>query len=71
MARKLLSSWFECSVVVAHKLNCPSACGILVLQPGVESMSPVARQILSHCTTREDPFPIILHSTDFISLMMV
>ena len=40
VARKLLSSWCVCSVVAAHTHNCPSACGILVLQSGVEPMSP-------------------------------
>ena len=28
------------SVVVAHGLRCPEACGILVPQPGIERMSP-------------------------------
>ena len=28
------------SVVVAYGLSCPSACGILVPQPGIELMSP-------------------------------
>ena len=28
------------SVVVAHRLNCPTACGILVPWPGIEPMSP-------------------------------
>ena len=30
----------QASLVVAHKLSCPSACGILVPQPGVEPMIP-------------------------------
>ena len=28
------------SVVVAHRLSCPTACGILVLRPGIEPASP-------------------------------
>ena len=26
--------------VVAHRLDCPAACGILVPQPGIETVSP-------------------------------
>ena len=26
--------------VVAHRLNCPAVCGILVPRPGIETMSP-------------------------------
>ena len=32
------STW--ASLIVAHGLSCPTACGILVLQPGVEPVSP-------------------------------
>ena len=28
------------SLVVAHRLSCPAACGILIPQPGIEPMSP-------------------------------
>ena len=29
------------SALVAHRLNCPAACGILVPRPGIELVSPV------------------------------
>ena len=45
------------SLVVAHGLSCPVACGILVPQPGIEPASPalIGRWILNHWTTREVP----------------
>ena len=35
---KTLGTW--ASVVMAHGLNCPDACGILVPRPGIEPTSP-------------------------------
>ena len=35
-----LSLWRAASVVVAHGSGCPTACGILVLRPGIEPVSP-------------------------------
>ena len=44
-----------CSVVVACRLSCPVACGILTLQPGIKSMPPaVEAWSLNHWTTRDD-----------------
>ena len=44
----------QASVVAASKFSFPTACGILVLQPGIEPMSPAsARQIPNHWTIRE------------------
>ena len=37
----ILQLWREgFSLVVVHRLSCPMACGILVPQPGIESVSP-------------------------------
>ena len=37
----ILQLWREgFSLVVVHRLSCPMACGILVPQPGTESVSP-------------------------------
>ena len=41
------------SLVIALRLSCSLGCGILVPQPGIEPMSPIARWILNHWTTRE------------------
>ena len=35
-----LQLWLACSVVVAHGLSCPAACGILVSRQGIEPASP-------------------------------
>ena len=35
--------WPVGSVVVVHGLSCPVACGIFILQPGMEPMSPALR----------------------------
>ena len=35
-----LSLWHTGSLVVAHGLSCPEACGILVPRPGIEPASP-------------------------------
>ena len=44
------------SLVVAHGLSCPVACGILVPQPGIEPASP-ALEVRSpnHWTAKEVP----------------
>ena len=48
-----LSLWLAgCSLVVAHGVSSPMACGILAPQSGVEPAIP-ARQILNLWTTRE------------------
>ena len=39
-ARGLCSLWHTGSLVEAHRLSCPMACGILVPQPGIEPASP-------------------------------
>ena len=45
---------FKDSPVVAHGLNCPLACGILVPRPDIEPMSPALEAwTLNHWTTRE------------------
>ena len=43
------------SLVIALRLRCSLGCGILVPQPGIEPMSPIARWILNCWTTREAP----------------
>ena len=32
--------WCAASVVAAHGSGCPTACGVLVLRPGIEPVSP-------------------------------
>ena len=44
----------QSSVVVAHELSCPEACGIF-LDQGSKPSPGMARQILNHWTTREAP----------------
>ena len=39
-ARCALQLWHKGSVVAAHGLSCPAACGILVPRPGIEPVSP-------------------------------
>ena len=43
------------SVLVRHRFNFSVACGLFVLPPGIEPMSPqlIAWQIISHGTNRE------------------
>ena len=48
--------WHAGSVVVAHRLGCPTACGILVPWSGIKPTVPcIGRQILNHWATREAP----------------
>ena len=43
------------SVIAVLRLSCPSACGTLVPQPGIEPTFCIARPILNHQTPREGP----------------
>ena len=43
------------SVVVAHRLTCPAACGILVPPPGMEPASSALQGGFLHWTSREIP----------------
>ena len=48
----------------AYGLSCPSACGILVPQPGVRPCPVHWKWILNHCTNREVPCHIFfIHSS--------
>ena len=50
-----LSSWCVGSVVEAHGLSCSVACGILLLRPGIEPMSPALQGRFSTSGPPESP----------------
>ena len=54
----LIAFHFEVqTLVMAHRLGCSAACGILVPQPGIEPEVPaLQRWILNHGTIREVPW---------------
>jgi len=52
------------SLMEAYGLSCPSACGILVPQPGVRPCPVHWKWILNHCANREVPSRIFfIHSS--------
>ena len=52
----------QTSAVAAHRLSCPTACGILVPRPRIEPVPP-AQEVWGpyHWTTREVP-PFVLNN---------
>ena len=54
------------SVVVAHRLSCPAACGITVPNRDQTCIPRIGRPILSHWTTRESQQVIFLSFGFFI-----
>ena len=61
-----LSLWISLGSVILPRLSCPSACGMLVPQPGIKPRS--AFQGRCHWTSREVPdffFPIELNNEYF------
>ena len=60
------------SRVVAHRLSCPTACGILVPRPGGRTLIPcTADQSLNRWTTRKVPYIVTLKPLVLLSYLMI
>ena len=61
----LCSLWHTGSLIEAHRLTCPTACGILVPRPGIEHVSPALEGGFFTTGHQGSPQMIIINSINF------